>query len=145
MRREHFPHVSFAPHPVPFRKDLQLRIPRSRVAVFGLLTTALLLCALYDFFDQSRGVVNFFVVACNRNCACSSATIMIDGDLSAGASHEILQVFAAFTNESACGRIGDVQRARDKHAVGAVKKCSPTIRAVEKDVQGGGSSARRAL
>ena len=62
MRREHFPHVSFAPHPVPFRKDLQLRIPRSRVAVFGLLTTALLLCALYDFFDQSRGVVNFFVV-----------------------------------------------------------------------------------
>ena len=53
-------------------------------------------------------------------------------------------MFAAFTNESACGRIGDVQRARDKHAVGAVKKCSPTIRAVEKDVQGGGSSARRA-
>ena len=64
---------------------------------------------------------------------------MIDGDLSAGASHEILQVFAAFTNESACGRIGDVQR--DKHAVGAVKKCSPTIRAVEKDVQGGGVSS----
>jgi len=126
--REHSPHVVGAPHPVPFRKDRQLRIPRSRVAVFGLLTTSLLLCALYDVPDQSRGVVNFFVVAFDRNCAASSATITIDGDLCAGASHEILQVFAAFTNESACGRIGNVQR--HKHAVGADEYVKKTIRAV---------------
>jgi hypothetical protein len=114
--REHSPHVVGAPHPVPFCKDRQLRIP------------------LYDVPDQSRGVVNFFVVAFDRNCA-SSATITIDGDLCARASHEILQVFAAFTNESACGRIGNVQR--HKHAVGADEYVKKTIRAVVTVRQGG--------